>query len=217
MSPAGMNQPELRTLGVTDHAHVAARSRELACPSCGRRRFGVAHEAGKRVDVQKRLEAQGVVADAVGELERSTRRRERTVESASEALGPAEADGDPCLEPLVRRCVAERFLEHGDGQVVVLEVGEQEERLGAERPLVDLGEQVGGDRPRARPLSGREVGARGRQRPRMALVAQPGRRQPQCLFGELRRDGTCSALLRQCRRFVEHPRDVGVGRVGTQR
>ena len=157
---------------MTDHAHVAARSRELACASCGRRRFGVADEAGKRDDVDERLEAQGVVADAVGELERGTRRRERTVESAPEALGPAEADGDPCLEPLVRRCVAERFLEHGDGQVIVLEVGEQQEGLGAERPLFDLGEQVGGDRRRARPLSGREVGTRGCQRPRVALVAQ---------------------------------------------
>ena len=168
-------------------------------------------------DVDKRLEAQGVVADAVGEFERGARRRERTVESASEALGPGEADRNPGLEPLVRCCVAERFLEHGDGQVVVLEVGEQQERLGTERPLVDFGEQVGGDRPSARPLSGREVRARGRQRPRAALVAQHGRCQPQRLFGELRRDGPCSTLLRQRSRFVKHPRDVGVGRVGAER
>ena len=204
---------------MTDHAHVAARSRELACSSYGRRRFGVADEEPRNVmTLTSASKRRASSPTRVGELERGARRRERTVESAPEALGPGEADRNPGLEPLVRRCVAERFLEHGDGQVVVLEIGEQQEGLGAERPLVDLGEQVGGDRPRARPLSGREVCARSRQRPRVELVAQRGRRQSERLFGELRRrPAPAPRSSASARRFVEHPRDVGVGRVGAQR
>ena len=105
-----------------------------------------------------------------------------------------------------RRRLAQRFLEQRDRTVDALELGEEDEGLGAQRADLRLGQQLGRDRPRARPLPGRLMRPGRRQRPATALVARVRRRQPERLLGELGRDGRRAAIGRQRRGVVERPR-----------
>ena len=90
----------------------------------------------------------------------------------SEARRPREPAVDDRLERRARRRLAQRFLEQRDGAVDALELGEQDERLGAQRADLRLGQQVGRDRPRARPLAGRLMRASCGERSAVALVAR---------------------------------------------
>ena len=106
-----------------------------------------------------RIESKRVVADAIGELECRSARNERTVEAVPEALGERKLDLHPRLEPHIRPRMAKRFFEDRNGEVVVLELGEQNKCLGADRPFLDLGEQIRRDRARTRPLARGELRA----------------------------------------------------------
>ncbi len=106
----------------------------------------------------------------------------------------------------------------GDGTVDALELGEEDERLGAQRADLRLGQQVGRDRPRARPLAGGLMRTSRGQRSTMALVALVRRRQPERLLGELGRDGRRAAIGRQPRGVVERrPRPRRPARPSTAR
>jgi hypothetical protein len=83
------------------------------------------------VEPQERVESQCVVADPVGELEPGSHAVEGSCESLPEALRPRQADLDARLEFRMRRRLAQGFLEDRDGEVIVLELGEEEEGLRA--------------------------------------------------------------------------------------
>src|SRR5439155_26787375 len=106
------------------------------------RRLRVAHHAAEPTQLCERLETEDIVADAVGEHECGTGAVEGAREALPEALRSGEADVDERLERRVRRRLAYGLLEtrHGDG--VVLELGEDEESLGAQR-TARPGEQIG--------------------------------------------------------------------------
>ena len=154
-----------------------------------------------------------VVVELVGELERGARVLERRREPLPEACRPGEAAVDARLERRLRRRLAQRLLEQRDGAVDALELGEEDESLGAQRADLGLGQQVGRDRAGARPLPGGVMRTRRGERSPMALVARLRRRQPERLLGELGRDRRRAAIGREPRGVVEHSGDVGVGRV----
>ena len=124
---------------------------------------------------------------------------------------------DERLQRRPRGRLAQGLLEQLGRAVDALELGEKHERLGAQRADLRLGQQVGRDRPGARPLAGGLVRPSGRQRPPMALVVRVRRRQPERLLGELGRDGRRAAIGRQPRGLVEHGGDIGIRRVPRKR
>ena len=140
------------------------------------------------------LEAEDVVVETVGKLECDTGALERRREPLPEAFRPGEADMDDRLERRVRGRLAQRFREDRNGKVVVLELGEEEEGLGAQRAGLRLGQQIGRNRSRARPLPGSEMRTGRSERSTMPVVARIGRRQPERLLGELCRDGRRAAI-----------------------
>ena len=127
--------------------------------------------AEERPEHRRARDSQRVVVELVGELERRTCVLERSDEALPEAGRPRESAVDDRLERRARRRLAKRLLEQRDGTVEALELGEEDERLGAQRPDVCLGQQVGRDRPGARPLAGGVMGASCRERATVALVA----------------------------------------------
>ena len=118
---------------------------------------------------------------------------------------------DARLKRRLRRRLAQGFLEQRNGEVVVLELGEEEEGLGAQRAALRLGQQLGRDRPRACPLPGGEMRTSCSERSPVALVARVRRRQPERLLGELGRErrraaiGRRAAQRRRARRDAPRP------------
>ena len=167
--------------------------------------------------IGERADPERVVVELVGELERRARVLERSDEALPEARRPREPAVDDRLERRARGRLAQGLLEQRGGTIGALELGEEDEGLGAQRADLRLGQQVGRDRPGARPLPGGLMRAGRGQRPTMALVALVRRRQPERLLGELGRDGRRAAIGRQPRGVVEHAGDVGVRRVLRQR
>ena len=104
------------------------------------------------------------------------------------------------------RRLAQGLLEQRDGAIDALELGEEDERLGAQRADLRLGQQVGRDRPGARPLPGGVMRTSRGERAAMALVARVRRRQPERLLGELGRDRRRAAIGGQPRGVVERAR-----------
>ena len=107
----------------------------------------------------------------------------------------------------------QRFLEQRDGTVDALELGEEDERLGAQRPVLRLVQQsVAIVRARVHSPAARCArAAASARRWRSSVLVR--RRQPERLLGELGRDGRRTTIGRQCRGAVEHAGDVGVRRV----
>ena len=96
-----------------------------------------------------------VVVELVGELERHPGVLERPYVALPEARCPREPAMDDRLKRRTRACLLESLLEQGDRAIDALELGEEDERLGAQRPDLGLGQQVGRDRPRPRPFTRR--------------------------------------------------------------
>ena len=113
--------------------------------------------------------------------------------------------------------LAQGFFEQRDGAVGALDLGEQDERFGAQRADLRLGQQVRRDHVRARPLPGRLMRAGRSQRSPTALLRPVRRRQPDGLLGELGADRRRTAIRRQSRGVVEHGGDLGVRRVARER
>ena len=169
------------------------------------------------MELHECLEPEDVVVEAVGKLEGGTRALERRRESLPEAFRPGEADVDARLERRLRRRLAQRLRENGNGEVVVLELGEEKQGLGAQRAALRLGQQIVGDRSRARPLPCSEMRTSRSERPPVALVARVRRRQPERVLGELGRERRRAAIGRETRGVVEHGGDAGVRRLRRQR
>ena len=140
---AGVDKhPETRTFASRSRRGspaAVARSRSRAAYA---RRLGVAHHAAEHVEVHECLEPEDVVVEA--------RRRARVRHACPrgpprippEAFRPGEADVDARLERRLRRRLAQGLLENGNGEVVVLELGEEEEGLCAQRAALRLGQQI---------------------------------------------------------------------------
>ena len=181
------------------------------------RRFRVAGEPAEDRLHRSSARSEHVVVEAIGELERCTGMLERSHVALPEACRPREPTVDDRLKRRARGRLAQGFLEQRDGTVDALELGEEDESLGAQRADFRLGQQVGRDRPGARPLPGSVMRTSRSQRAPMALVAHVQRRQPERLLGELGRDGRRAAIAGQSRGVVEHNGNLGVRRVPGQR
>ena len=165
----------------------------------------------RNVDDGERVDAERVVVEIVGELECRAGVLERSHEALLEARRPRQAALDHGLQGRPRRRLAQGLLEQCDGPVEPLELGEEDERLGAQRPEVRLG-QRGRSRSSWRasilrlrdapePLPALDAGVRRRRS--AASAAAPARRaRPQ---RRLRRAGPRASRRRRARRRPRHP------------
>ena len=121
------------------------------------------------------------------------------------------------LEPRIRGRLSQSLFENWNREVVVTELGEQEENLRTERGGARLGQKICGNRPRTRPLPCYEVRSRCGERPSMHRVARVRRSQTQRLLGDL--GGACrrATIGRKPGGVVEHSGDIGVGGIRRQR
>lgn len=142
---------------------------------------------------------------------------DRRREALPETFRPREREEDAALERRLERRLAQSFFENRDGKVVVLELGEQEKRLGALRPCARVRDQVASDRPGPRPLAGRELSARGRERSAIVAVAVARRGQPERLLGKLGRGCGRPAIECEASCLVERLRNRFIGRLGRER
>ena len=163
----------------------------------------IANRASKHVEVHERLEAEAVIPGPIGESEADASGLQGGWEPVSESLRHPKTNVDQRLETLVGRHVAQSFLEYGHRKVVMLECGKQEKALGSERSVRRLGQDVGRDRSRSRPLAGSELRLRSRQCSSMPLVLFLAGREPPCLLRELRGSRQRSAIQRQSGRRVQ--------------
>ena len=141
----------------------------------------------------------------------------RPDEPLLEAGRPREPALDDGLQRRPRRRLAQGLLEQHDGLVEALELGEEQESLGAQRADVAFRQQVGRDRPGARPFSGRAMRTSCSQGATTAIVVLVRRRQPKRLLGELGSDGRCAALGRERGGILEHGGGGGVRSVARER
>jgi hypothetical protein len=169
------------------------------------------------VKIHECVETEGVVVKTIGELEHGAGGLERHGEARPEAFRPGEAEADHCFEPCIVRRLPEGFLKNRNGEVVVLELGEEQERLGTHRPARGLGEQLVRNRAGTRPLAGRKMRPRGSECPPLALVPHFGGGESERLLGEFCRNGGCTAIGRELGGVLERAGDVGVGRVHRER
>ena len=130
-------------------------------------------------------------------------------EPLREAGRPREAALDDGLQSRPRLRLAQGLLEQHDGLVEALELGEEQESLGAQRADVAIRQKVGCDRPGARPFPSRALRTSCSQGATTAIVALVRRRQPNRLLGELRRGGRCAALGRERLRHVSSTAAAG--------
>jgi hypothetical protein len=146
------------------------------------------------------------MVETVGKLEGNTHALERRRESLPEAFRPGEAEADARLKLRIRRRVAEGFRKNWDREVVVLELGEEEQGLGAQGPALRLGQQLVPDRPGARPLPRSEMRTSRGEPPPVALVAIVRRGQAERVLGEFGRESRCATIGREPRSVAEHGR-----------
>ena len=210
-------QPSDEDVRPPHEALVADGSRKLAGARRVCRGVGVAHQAAEHVELLECLESDEVVIETIGKLECGTGALERDREPLPEPFREGEADADARLKRRVRRRLAQRLCEDRNGEVVVLELGEKEESLGAERAGLGLVQQIRRDRSRTRPLPGSEVCMRSGERSPAAVVDPIRRRQPERLLCQLGGLGQRAAIVCQRGGVVEQTRNVGVGRVGRER
>ena len=105
---------------------------------------------------------------------------ERTLEALPEAFRRGEADVDERLERRVRRRLAERLLEKRNGEVVVLELGEDEQSLGAQRTARPASRSVVIDRARVHSPAARCACAAASARRRRSSAWSPGVSRSAC-------------------------------------
>ena len=158
-----------------------------------------------------------MVVELVGELEGHPGVLERPHVALPEACGPRETAVDDRLKRRTRACLLESLLEQGDRMVDGLELGEENESLGAQRPDLGLTEQVGRDRPGPRPFTRSMMRTSCGQSAPLTLRAGARRRQPERLLGELGGDRGRAAIHGEPRGFVELTCDGRVGRVRRER
>jgi hypothetical protein len=123
---------------------------------------------------------------------------------------------DECLESWVRRRLAQRFRENRNGEVVVLELGEEEKGLSPQRAAFRVGQQFVRNRSGARPFPCGEMRTSGGECPSLEPVARVGWGQAERVLGELGRDCGSAAVRRETRGVVEHGGDPGVRRLRRQ-
>src|SRR5439155_11213067 len=150
-----------------------------------------------------------VVVEILGELERCTRVLERSHVPFPEPSHPCESAVDDRLKRRARGRLAKGFLEQRDGTVDALELGKEDESLGAQRARSCLCEEIGDDAPGERPLARGTVSARRSDRSTTTVAVRVRRRQPERVLGELGGDGRGAATCRQRRSVVEDTGDVG--------
>ncbi|MFL6013184.1 MAG: hypothetical protein ACJ74P_02595 [Gaiellaceae bacterium] len=177
------------------------------------RRLGLADEPAEDGVHRASASPEHVVVDVVGELERCACVREASLGSRD----PRDAAVDDRSERGARRRLAQGLLEQGDRTIFVLDVREKHEDVGSRRADLRVGQQLGRDRVRTRPLPGRLMCACSSERSTMPFLAIVRRGQAERLLGELGRDSRRAAVRRQPRGVVEHPRDPGVRRVRRER
>jgi hypothetical protein len=98
----------------------------------------------------------------------------------------------------------------------VLELGEDEESLGAQR-TARPGEQISGDRSRACPLSCGEVRMGSCERPSTTLIGMVNRRQPKRVLCKLGGVRWRAAIACESGGVIEETRNVGVRRINRER
>jgi hypothetical protein len=99
----------------------------------------------------------------------------------------------------------------------VLELGQEEEGLGAQGRALRLGQQLVPDRAGARPLPRSEMRTSRGEPPPVALVTIVRRGQAERVLGEFGRESRCAAIGRETRGVVERGGDVPVRRLRRQR
>ena len=201
-------------------SRISRASPAAAARSCARAVYsgacGVADHPAEPAQLSECLEDDVVVVGLVGERECSASAIDSRREPLPEACRLGEADLDARVKRRLRRGVACGFLEERDGKVIVVKLGENEQRLGAQRTVGRLGQQLG-DRSCARPLPGGEVRTRSGERAPCALVLWFRRRQPECVLRKLGRERRCAAIARRRSGALEQTGDSGVGLDGRER
>jgi hypothetical protein len=109
------------------------------------------------------------------------------------------------------------LLEQRDGAVETLELGEEEESIGALGAHVALLEELAHDRARARPLACGVMRMARSERSTVPIFTPIRRRQPEGAVGELGRESGRAALGRDLRGIVEHGGNGSVGRLARER
>ena len=99
----------------------------------------------------------------------------------------------------------------------MVELGEEEEGLGAQRAALRLGQQIVGNRSRACPFPRSEMGTSRGEPPSVAPVAGTRRGQAERVLSELGSESRCAAIGRKTRSVVEHGSDASVRRLRRQR
>ena len=121
------------------------------------------------------------------------------------------------LECSVPCRVVERLLEERGRALSSLELGEEEEGLGARRPRRRDGKKLVRECPRARSLSGSEVRASGGERAPMAILGRARGRRRQGMLPELRCGDRSAASDRYAGRRLELGGELGVRLLRRQR
>ena len=216
-APAHVEHGRDCVVRLVQQSRVTDGGGEVVC-SCGvRRRLGIADGTTERGEDGERVDAERVVGEIVGDRERCAGVLQGSHEPLRETGRPREAAQDDGLQSRPRRRLAQGLLEQHDAPVEALEFGEEQESLGAQRADVAFRQQVGCDRPGARPFPSRALRTSCSQRAMTAIVALVRRRQPDSLLGELRRGGRRAALGRERRGILEHGGGGGVRSVARER
>ena len=164
-------------------------------------RGGLAAEPPKNDLHRAGVLAEDVVVEPLGELERGAGVRE----TARETHRPGEPAVDGRLERGPCRRLAERLFEQRDRTVGALQLGEEDERVGAQSAQRRIVQQLGGDRPRARPLARVAMRMGCRQRTAMTLAVRGRRGQPHGVLRELGGDRRRAAPAGEGCGVVEEP------------
>ena len=167
---------------------AAERRREVVRRQRQLRRGAVADDPAEDRPYHPCTRAKPVVVERVREFERDARVLERMHVPLAETRRPRQPAVDLRLEAGPRGRLPQRLLQQRDSTLDALELSQQHERIGAHRAVLRLVQQLERNRARPRPLACNMLGTGRGQRAPSALVALLGRRQPERLLGELRRD-----------------------------
>ena len=156
-------------------------------------------------------------SSSLGELERRARVLERCT-TLPEAGRPREPAVDDRLERRARGRLAQRFLEQRERARSTLSSSARRTSASARNaPIFRLGQQVGRNRPGARPLPGGVVRASRSERPTMAVAAAAGGVSRSACSASSAATADAPRSAASVAASSSTPRDLGVRRVRRQR
>ena len=150
--------------------------------------------------------AKRVVVELIGEVDRHTRMALSPRHPLREAPEITEPPVQQRLERSVPCRVFERLFEERDRALRSLQLGEEDERLGARCTRRVVSQELEGDRPGTSSLSRSEVGTRGGERAPVTVLRRARGRRAQGVLPELRRGDRSAACDRQRRPPPRAPR-----------